>query len=97
MLEYGKSRYKHGKHPPAPVMTVSIVPPGKHVVWVEGIGWSGHLSGRSGAEIAFTDRAGIHWVRRASGQLEELPESPYKFFAQFGLFTPYQLQTPEPC
>jgi len=96
MLEYGKSRYKYGQRPPAPVMTVSIIPPGKSVVWVEGTGWSQHLSGRSGAEIAFTDRAGVHWIRRATGELTELPKSPYEYFTDHGLFTPYELQTPEP-
>src|SRR6266851_5411417 len=30
----------HSNYPPVPVMTVSIIPPGKFVVWVAGVGWS---------------------------------------------------------
>lgn len=81
---------------PLPITTASILPPGKSVVWIEGTGWSAHLSGRSGAEVAFTDRAGSHWIRRASGQLVELPQSPFRYFTRHGLMSPYELQTPEP-
>jgi hypothetical protein len=81
---------------PVPITTASILPPGKSVVWIEGIGWSAHLSGRSSAEIAFTDRAGAHWIRRANGQLEELPSGPLEYFHDRGLFSPFEFQTPEP-
>jgi hypothetical protein len=78
-----------------PVTTASILPPGKSRVWVPGSGWSRHLSGRSSAEIAFTDSAGIHWIRRSDGCLEEIPDSPLKYFSDRGLPAPFELQTPE--
>ncbi len=80
---------------PVPVTTASILPGGTYRVWIGGTGWSRILSGRSGAEVAFTDRAGSHWVRRAMGQLEELDQEPFAYFTQRGLFSPYELQTPE--
>lgn len=81
---------------PIPITTASILPPGQSVVWIQGTGWSAHLSGRSSAEIAFTDRAGIPWVRRSNGELKELPEGPLKYFGSRGLTAPFELQTPEP-
>jgi hypothetical protein len=86
------SRPRRQDYRPVPVITVSILPPGKSVVWIQGTGWSGHLSGRSAAEITFTDRAGVHWVRRGGGQLIELSENPYKYFGRHGLTAPYELQ-----
>lgn len=79
-----------------PITTASILPPGKSVVWIQGMGWSTHLSGRSSAEIAFTDRAGVHWIRRANGDLVELSDGPLKYFQSRGLTAPFELQTPEP-
>jgi hypothetical protein len=78
-----------------PLTTVSILPSGTFRVWIRGTGWSAVLSGRSGAEVAFSDRSGSHWVRRATGQLEELPQEPFKYFADRGLYAPYDLLTPE--
>ncbi len=78
-----------------PVSPVSILPSGTSRVWIQGAGWSGLLSGRHGAEVAFTDRAGSHWVRRATGQLEELDQEPFEYFKRWGLYGPYDLQTPE--
>ena len=85
-----------GAYRPVPITTASILPPGKSVVWIQGTGWSAHLSGRSSAEVAFTDRAGVHWIRRADGQLEELSDGPLKYFGDRGLSAPFELQTPEP-
>ena len=53
------------------------------------------MGGRSAAEVAFTDRAGKHWIRRGTGQLEPLPEDPIDYFQRLGLYGPYDLQTPE--
>jgi hypothetical protein len=78
-----------------PVTTASVLPPGQSRVWIQGAGWSQHLSGRSGAEVAFTDRAGSHWIRHANGRLEELATSPFDHFGSVGLTAPYELQTPE--
>jgi hypothetical protein len=71
--------------------TASILPPGRWRVCVPQAAW-GISGGRIGAEVAFTDRASIHWVRRATGALEELATPPYD---HFGLTGPYELQTPE--
>ena len=78
-----------------PVTTISILPPGRWRVWIHGSGWSGILAGRSGAELAFIDRAGVHWVRRSLGALEELGEPPFEHFAKHGLYGPYDLRVPE--
>lgn len=80
----------------APVTTESILPPGKWRIWIPGTGWAGVMAGRSGAEVAFTDRAGAHWIRRALGELEELPQPPFEYFQQWQLHGPYALEVPEP-
>jgi hypothetical protein len=69
---------------------LSVLPPGEWSVEIEGA-W-GILSGRPGVEIGFTDSAGTHWVRRASGQLEELPQSAFDYF---GLHRPLDLRMPD--
>lgn len=80
------------KYQAVPITTASILPPGTHRIWIHGTGWSAILSGRGGAEVAFTDRAGRHWIRRATGELEELPEDPIYHYLKYG---PHDLQTPE--
>ena len=62
---------------------------------VQGKGWTRILSGRGGVDVAFVDRGGANWVRRAMGRLEELPERPLEHFGHHGLFGPYEFQTPE--
>jgi hypothetical protein len=78
-----------------PVTTASVLPSGTYRVWIQGTGWTGILAGRPGAEVAFTDRAGTHWIRRATGELQELPKAPFEYFQQHGLYGPYELQTPK--
>lgn len=82
-----------------PITTVSILPGGTHRVWIPGARWfgagGGGLGVRSGAEVAFTDRAGKHWIRRATGRLEPLPEDPITYFESRRLYGPHDLQTPE--
>jgi hypothetical protein len=79
-----------------PVAILSILPPGRWKIWIDGSSW-GILSGRIGAEIAFTDRAGAHWIRRAKGNLEELATPPFKHFENFGMYgPPYDYQIPVP-
>ncbi len=75
-----------------PVTTATILLPGRWRVWIQGSGWSGVLGGRTAAEVAFTDRAGAHWVRRGTGELEELTQAP---FQHYGLLGPFDLVTPE--
>ena len=85
-------RSEQGTPEPIPVTTASILSSGTYRVWIRGTGWWGVLSGRGAAEIGFTDRDGCHWIRRASGQLEELSEDPIHYYLKHG---PHELQTPE--
>lgn len=57
---------------------VSVIPPGRYETAVAG-GW-GALTARPGIELAFTDRAGIHWLRDADGALSELPDAPLAYY-----------------
>lgn len=82
-------------HQPLPMTTLSILPPGTWRIWIQGK-WHGGLGGRNGAEIAFTDRSSHYWIRRGNGDLEEIPTSPLRYFAQLGLHGPYDLRSPEP-
>ncbi|MDT7728436.1 MAG: hypothetical protein QOI21_5012 [Actinomycetota bacterium] len=52
------------------VNLIPVLPPGEWAIEGPG-GWCG-MNRAPGAEIAFTDRAGVHWVRRALGELTEL-------------------------
>lgn len=91
MLEVGQRA--DGVEPPS-VTTVSVLPPGRHRVWIMRSGW-GIMTGRIGAEVAFSDRAGHHWIRRATGRLEEIDDEPFEYFGGLGLYGPHDLQTPE--
>jgi hypothetical protein len=82
-------------HRQGPVTTVSILPGGLYRVKIAGTGWHRIMSGRAGVEIAFTDRAGASWIRRASGTLEELRKPTLDYFRDFHLAGPYEFQTPE--
>lgn len=64
---------------------VQVLPPGNF--WFNLAGPpSSPMQGRLGLEVAFTDGAGRHWVRRArSGNLEELDANPIR---QFGIGYP---------
>jgi hypothetical protein len=57
---------------------VGMIPPGRWRACVDG-GWDGMYS-RLGVEVAFTDSAGAHWVRRADGRLEQIPRSAPDYF-----------------
>ncbi len=96
-LEFFHSREPGTTWSQAPVTTVSILPPGKWRIWIPGTHWAGVMAGRSGAEVAFSDRAGAHWIRRALGTLEELPQPPFEYFQQWQLHGPYALEVPEPA
>lgn len=75
---------------PLPTTTANILASGRGRVWVNTSG--GGMGVRFGAEVAFTDRAGSHWIRRATGQLEELDEDPITHYLGAG---PHDLGTPE--
>jgi hypothetical protein len=90
MIDFNKKQY--GRR--GPVTTVNILPSGLYRVWVLGTSWHRILSGRAGVEIAFTDRAGSHWIRRATGELHELTEPPLQYFQAWGFYGPHDFQTP---
>jgi hypothetical protein len=76
---------------------VGVIPPGRWRVCVDGA-WNGMYS-RLGVEVAFTDRAGAHWVRRADGRLEQLPRGAFDYFElsrPLDLTPPEQDDAPEP-
>jgi hypothetical protein len=79
-----------------PATTVSVLPPGRWRVWINRHDWSYFMQARAAAEIAFTDRAGVHWIRRTNGELAELPVGPLAYFQEHGLTAPYEFKTPEP-
>jgi len=90
-----KLRLGSGEVAGVPTTTLSILPPGRTRAWIPGTHWTSAMAGRAGAEIAFTDRAGSHWIRRATGELDELPVDPLEYFKQFNFYGPYEFQTPE--
>jgi hypothetical protein len=82
-----------GPYPPFAVFP--LLPPGRWSVAVRDV--EDHpMQGRYGAEVAFTDRAGRHWIRRATGALEELDISPMEFLSRGGLGGPYDFVSPTP-
>lgn len=90
-----KLRLGSGEVASVPTTTLNMLPPGRSRAWILGTHWTSVLAGRAGAEIAFTDRAGSHWIRRATGGLDELPVDPLEYFKQFNFYGPYEFQTPE--
>jgi hypothetical protein len=90
--EEWKDRVSEGSD--APWSTAALLPPGHWRVWVPDEGWSGGMGMRPGAEVAFVDRAGVNWIRRGGGGLEELPKPPIDYFAEYGLHGPYDYQVP---
>jgi hypothetical protein len=59
----------------APFMTV---PPGRWRMPMSDE-WAG-MYAMPGVEIAFTDAAGAHWIRRGTGRLEEIAETPFTHY-----------------
>lgn len=55
------------------------IPPGKWIVTFP-TSWRG-MHRQPGVEVAFTDSNGVHWIRRASGKLEEIPKPPLEHYA----------------
>jgi hypothetical protein len=69
---------------------LQVVPPGKFVLHA-GTGNQDIMQGRPGVEVAFTDMTGHHWVRRASGNLEQLDAGPFDHYGigpHLPVFTP---------
>jgi hypothetical protein len=75
---------------------VGVIPPGRLRVCANS-DWNG-MYPRLGIEVAFTDRAGAHWVRRADGRLEQLPCCAFEYFhfsRQLDLTPPERDEAPE--
>lgn len=60
-------------------LVIQALPPGRFIVDVAGPGNS-PMQGQPGVEVAFTDRAGLHWVRRAMGDIVELNVDPLEHY-----------------
>jgi hypothetical protein len=75
-----------------PRTTAVILPPGRWGVWITSEPVSA-MQVRLAAEVAFTDRSGVNWVRRSDGSLQELETPPFEYFQ---VTAPYALVTPEP-
>jgi hypothetical protein len=58
--------------PPETRGRYSVIPPGGHRTTLRGS--TGGMGTTPGIEVAFTDRAGVHWIRRASGALVQIEE-----------------------
>jgi hypothetical protein len=60
-------------------VVLASVPPGLSSVKVR---WTGDSvrQGRFGAEIGFTDRKGTHWIRRATGELIQIPSTAIEHY-----------------
>ncbi len=103
-LEQNQERLKRGGEPQPgdvyatqkPATALSVLPPGTWRVWIRGRGWQAPMGGRLGAEVTFMDRAGVSWIRRAMGELEELPERPLAYLQTFGFYGPHDFGAPEP-
>lgn len=56
---------------------LGVLPPGS---WTTSSYWSGGMMLQPAVEIAFSDAAGNHWIRRVSGLLESLPKPVFEHF-----------------
>jgi hypothetical protein len=92
MLKLNRDQFQGRR---GPVTTVSILPGGLYRVWISGTGWGRIIPGRIGVGLAFSDAAGAHWIRRATGHLSELAEPPLEYLKQFDFHGPHDFQTPE--
>jgi hypothetical protein len=94
MFEVKKRAVQEHQQFNPPIAVLSILP-GRWRIWVQSV--SSVMQGRMGAELAFTDRAGAHWVRRAKGGLEDLPSEPFLYLQEFGMDgPPYDFRMPDP-
>jgi hypothetical protein len=70
---------------------LDTIPPGRYVAILGP--YDSWPSGRAGVDLAFTDAAGVHWLRRANGALEEIDEPAYDYY---GLGLPLGWSSPYP-
>jgi hypothetical protein len=79
-----------GQFDPVPGGIVTPLPPGRWKIDVPP--YSGGMNKVPAVEMAFTDQAGRHWIRRAHGQLEEIPLDP---ITHYGIHRPFGYLIPE--
>ena len=60
------------------MQTLSVLPPGRHYTTVPAAPMV--MFRRYGVELAFTDRAGLHWQRTADGGLMQIKKRPSDFY-----------------
>lgn len=90
----GEAMQRSGQEAPRMRAMVQILPPGNFQLTLSGP-LDTPMQGRLGLEVAFTDSAGRHWVRRVpSGQLERLATPPIDYYAVERPLPPYH--DPEP-
>jgi hypothetical protein len=71
-----------------------ILPPGTFALTVDGP-TNSPMAGQLGLEVAFTDGAGRHWVRRVpSGNLESLDATPVEHYGITRPLPPYNQLVP---
>ncbi len=71
--------------------TLAILPPGRWAV-AKQVDVPGGMFLRWGLEVAFTDSAGRHWIRRAAGSLEAIKQDPA---THYGVGQPQDWQAPK--
>jgi len=90
----GEEMQSHDAYYRSRRVIVQILPPGNYVLTLDGP-TNMVPQGRLGLEVAFTDSAGRHWVRRVpSGELERLDAPPVKHYGIPIPLPPYD--EPEP-
>jgi hypothetical protein len=72
------------------MQTLSVLPPGRHYTTVTAPPMV--MFRRYGVELAYTDRAGVHWRRTADGGLTQIKKSP-RYYYEVPL--PHNWLTPE--
>jgi hypothetical protein len=60
------------------MQTLSVLPPGRHYTTVPAA--PKLLFSRYGVELAFTDRAGVHWLRTTGGSLKQISKPPPDYY-----------------
>lgn len=72
------------------MQTLSVLPPGRYYTTVPAAPTM--MGRRYGVELAFTDRAGLHWRRTALGAMEQIKKAPPDYY---DLPLPRDLVSPE--
>jgi hypothetical protein len=87
----GEEWVQHTKQMPF-ARAFGALPPGRWRVDVDS-GW-GASGARPGVEVAFTDKAGRHWIRRADGRLDSIRDDAMTHYGIPGAFSLEGLDTP---